>query len=71
MAETNKTVEIPLFDGKTKNFVMWWTWFKVYTKVQKFEKALGETAEADLPADQDALDALDQTDQANQLAQRQ
>jgi hypothetical protein len=62
---TDKTVKIPLFDGKNKNFVMWWTRFKAYAKVQKFAQALGETPEAALPADQDALNALDRADQAN------
>jgi hypothetical protein len=62
---TDKTVKIPLFDGKNKNFVMWWTRFKAYSKVQKFAQALGETAENDLPDSQADLDALDRTDQAN------
>jgi hypothetical protein len=65
MAESDKTVRIPLFDGKKKNFVMWWTRFKAYAKVQKFAQALGETPEAALPADQDDLDALDRADPAN------
>jgi hypothetical protein len=33
--------------------------------VQQFSQALGETPEAALPANQDALDALDRTNQAN------
>jgi hypothetical protein len=62
---TDKTVKIPLYDGKYKNFVMWWTRFKAYAKVQQFAQALGETPEVALPANQDALDALDRSDQAN------
>jgi hypothetical protein len=37
MADTdNQPVKIPLFDGKSKNFVMWWITFKAYAKVQMF-----------------------------------
>jgi hypothetical protein len=50
-----KTVRIPPFDGKNKNFVMWWIRFKAYAKVQKFSQALATTQEADLPVMQKNL----------------
>jgi hypothetical protein len=67
MTDINKTVQIPTFDGKKKNFVTWWTRFKAYAKVQKFDKALGETEEPDLPDSAEDSDALDRTDRANVL----
>jgi hypothetical protein len=65
MTNTDKTVRLPTFDGKKKNFVMWWTRFKAYAKVQKFDKALGETEERDLPDSADEAEALDRNDHAN------
>jgi hypothetical protein len=68
MAEQDKTVKIPLFDGNKKNFVMWWTRFKAYGKVQQFAQALRETPEAALPATQVAYEGLDKADAANAAA---
>jgi hypothetical protein len=68
MTEQDKTVKIPLFDGNKKNFVMWWTRFKAYGKVQQFSQALQETPEAALPATQVAYNALDKADAANAAA---
>ena len=63
-----KTVRIPTFDGKSKNFVIWWTRFKAYAKEKQFSQALGERKEADLPNTQEDADALDQADAANKAA---
>jgi hypothetical protein len=57
MAEQDKTAKILLIDGKKKNFVMWWTRFKAYGKVQQFAQALCEDPEATLPATQVAYNA--------------
>jgi hypothetical protein len=52
MADNNsKTVRIPLFDRKSKGFVLWWIRFKVQAnaKEQKCSQALATTQEKDLP----------------------
>jgi hypothetical protein len=56
MTDIDKTVWIPTFDGK-----------KAYAKVQKFDKALGETEEPDLPDSAEDADALDRNDRADVL----
>jgi hypothetical protein len=51
MADSDsKTVKIPLFDRKSKSFMMWWIRFKAYAKVQRFSQALASTQETNLPA---------------------
>jgi hypothetical protein len=67
MTNINKTVRIPTLDGKKKNFVMWWTRFEAYAKVQMFDKALGETEEEDLPDSAEEAEALDRNDRVNVL----
>jgi hypothetical protein len=39
-SENEKSVEIPAFDGKYKNFQVWWICFMAYAMMNKFEKAL-------------------------------
>jgi hypothetical protein len=64
----SKTVRIPLFDGKSKGFMLWWIWFKAYAKERKFSQALGSTAEKDLPVMQKDAEGLDSSDSANKAA---
>jgi hypothetical protein len=68
MAEQDKTIKILLFDSNKKNFVMWWTRFKAYRKVQQFAQALCETPEVTLPAAQVAYEAPDKADMASAAA---
>jgi hypothetical protein len=68
MTEQDKTVKILLFDSNKKNFVMWWTRFKAYRKVQQLAQALRETPEASVPTTQVAYEALDKTDVADAAA---
>jgi hypothetical protein len=64
----SKMVRIPLFDGKSKGFVLWWIRFKAYAKECKFSQALGTTPEKDLPALQEDVDKLDASDVSNKSA---
>jgi hypothetical protein len=64
----SKTVRIPTFDGKQKNFVMWWTRFKAYARVQRFAMALEETKETALPDTESDGDTLDRALAANKPA---
>jgi hypothetical protein len=60
-----KSVRIPPFNGEKKNFVMWWTRFKAYAKVQKYSQALAIIKEPSMPTTQADGEALDRSDQAN------
>jgi hypothetical protein len=64
----SRTVRIPLFDGKSKGFVLWWIRFKAYAKERKFSQALGSTPEKDLPVMQEPTDKLDSSDVDNKKA---
>lgn len=46
----DKAVRLPTFDGKSENFQVWFLRFKAYAAVHNFEAALGDKAEASLPA---------------------
>jgi hypothetical protein len=64
----SKTMSIPLFYGKNKNFVMWWIQFKAYKKVQKFHQALEVTPETNLPVRQNDAEHLDCANGRNKTA---
>ena len=49
-----KSIQIPLFDGTPKSFSLFWTKFKAFAGMKGFQKALKETAEADLPESEEA-----------------
>jgi hypothetical protein len=68
MADDSKTIKIPLFDGKSKNFVMWWIRFKAYSKVMGLHQALNVDPEPDLPVTQKDGEQLDQKDAGNKKA---
>ena len=69
MSVSDKTVTLPKWDGSEKTFQMWWVRFQAYAKIYKFNTAIRETAETELPdKDSDALD--ESTDQANIQAKR-
>jgi hypothetical protein len=59
----SNTVKIPLSDGKSKSFMMWWIRLKAYAKVQRFSQALAATQE-----NQPACRRLDWADVANKKA---
>jgi hypothetical protein len=68
MADDSKTIKIPLFDGKSKNFVMWWIRFKAYAKVMGFHQALNVDPEPALPVTQKDAEQLDPKEARNKNA---
>jgi hypothetical protein len=63
-ADSSKTIPLPTFDGESKNFQLWWTRFKAYAAVKKFDQAIKETAESSLPT----VEATDGNTTADQHA---
>ena len=59
MSESN-LVKLPTFDGKAKNFTMFWMRFKAYGAVKGFLPALQDGGEAEVPIDK--VTVLDLTD---------
>ena len=59
MSESN-SVKLPTFDGKAKNFTMFWMRFKAYGAVKGFLPALQDGGEDDMPVDE--VTVLDLTD---------
>jgi hypothetical protein len=53
-----KSVRLPTFDGTLDKFPVWWTRFKAFAVVHKFEKAIRVNGpDSDLPAsDSEAID---------------
>ena len=48
-----KTIQVPLFDGTPKSFSLFWTKFKAFAGMKGFQKALKESAKADLPTSEE------------------
>ena len=53
------SIKVPVFDGNSKNFMMWWVRFKAFAVMKNFSRALTEDAalpaeESTVPADDDA-----------------
>jgi hypothetical protein len=55
----NRSVRLPLFDGKVKSFMLWWIRFRAYATMYKFVVALRPVNEASLPATEEEV--LDET----------
>jgi hypothetical protein len=53
-----KSARLPTFDGTLDTFPVWWTRFKAFAVVHKFEKAIRVNGpDSDLPAsDSEAID---------------
>jgi hypothetical protein len=68
MTDDSKTVKIPLFGRKSKNFVMCWIQFKAYAKVLKFHQALNVDPKTNLPIRQKDAKNLDCADAGNKNA---
>ena len=49
-----KTIQVTLFNGEPKIFILYWTKFKVFAGVKGFQKALKECAEKNQPSSKDA-----------------
>ena len=49
-----KTVVLPSFSGKDRDYALWWPRFKAYAVVKKFNKALSSTTN-ELPIDPSVL----------------
>ena len=47
--EQNKTVQVPTFSGKIRDFTVWWMRFRAYTALKKYHNAMGQNF--NLPAD--------------------
>ena len=45
-----KAIQVPLFDGTSKSFSLFWTKFKAFAGMKGFQKALKECPEKDLPS---------------------
>ena len=43
-----KTIQVPLFDGTSKSFSLFWTKFKAFAGMKGFQKVLKECPEKDL-----------------------
>ena len=48
-----KTIQVSLFDGTSKSFSLFWTKFKAFAGMKGFQKALKESAKADLPTSEE------------------
>eukprot|EP00957_Ditylum_brightwellii_P198539 15131465-Ditylum_brightwellii.AAC.1 len=49
-----KSLKLPTFDGKHKNFQIWWMWFRMYGTVYGFAQSIQQDADPDLPATENA-----------------
>ena len=54
----SRSLKLPTFSGKQKDFQIWWLQFSAYASVCGFAAAIKTTKEADLP-DQEEEDAND------------
>ena len=52
-----KTVSLPVFSGKKKDYSVWWKRFTAYANIKKFGAALGSGF--DLPADPENITGTD------------
>ena len=50
----SKSVALPAFSGKTKDFAVFWPRFKAYATLKKFSKVLDSNT-TDLPGDPNVL----------------
>jgi len=58
-----KTVKLPMFSGKQKQFALWWIQINAYATTHKFRQAMKPTKEADMPDKED--DVLDKSQDAD------
>jgi hypothetical protein len=63
---TGRSVRLPSFSGKTKDFMIWWIRFRAFATVYRFVEALRDADEASLPAREDT--ALDEAVPAEKLS---
>ena len=58
MSESNKTVNVPLFNGESKEFEMFWTRFQAYASLKGFEESIDpDNVDAELPAVYNVFDS--------------
>ena len=60
----------PLFDGRNKNFQMWWTKFKAYGTMAGFMEILTPTRSTKLPGREDMQDCHNLTEAQKELKVR-
>lgn len=66
------SVKLPTFNGKVKNFTMFWMQFKAYRVVKGFLLALQDGGEANMPVDKVAvLDLTDPDEKKQHKAKRE
>jgi hypothetical protein len=56
---TVKSLKLPLFDGTTAKFQIWWVRFKAFTSCSGFSKALEDSIEPAMPATELTAIAVD------------
>jgi hypothetical protein len=57
---TGRSVRLPSFSGKTKDFMVWWVRFRAFATVHRFVLALSDKDKADLPDKEEEV--LDEND---------
>ena len=57
-SEGSKTVQVPTFSGKTKDFTVWWMRFRAYTALKKCHNAMSQNV--NLPPDPNNLIGTDE-----------
>jgi hypothetical protein len=57
---TGRSVRLPSFSGKTKDFMVWWVRFRAFATVHRFVLALSDKDKADLPDKEEEV--LDESD---------
>ena len=58
MSESSKTVNVPLFNGESKEFEMFWTRFQAYACMKGFENSINpDQIDVEFPAKYDVFDA--------------
>ena len=65
----NTGAKIPVFDGNSKSFTMWWVRFSAYAVMKNFSRAL--KLDKDLPANEDVeptTDSAKMAKKANEVA---
>lgn len=70
MADQKVTVNIPKFNGATKDFQMWWTRFMSYATVYRFVSCLKDAKENDMPATNADFEAMPVTSSDEIKAQK-
>mmetsp|Transcript_25861 Transcript_25861/g.36810 ORF Transcript_25861/g.36810 Transcript_25861/m.36810 type:complete len:104 (+) Transcript_25861:190-501(+) len=71
LVEGSRSLKIPVFSRKSKDFVVWWRRFKAYGACVGFDKCLTETKDTKLPLNHSVvLDVTVESDKVKAKAVR-